>query len=222
MFKWVCLLVVAVALAAFGWMLNDMRLAVKELSPKVEKLAGTAEEMAQKLDAHLPQILKETEQAGKTLNSSLPPLVKRSEALVGHAEIAVDSLADLTDSFKQYRDLMGIVHGASSNKPLLAYGTSLLDFIGAQKATIGVKPSAPPSGPKDGASPPALQRAMPASEWARAARKDVAFLSLIAGSKEEMLHGLARTRSMAPLQIQLADQVPRLLGDWLHRESPQP
>ena len=61
---------------------------------------------------------------------------------------------------------------------------------------------------------------VPAKEWAGAARKDVHFLSLVATSKEEMLHGLARTRSPAPWYIQVGEQAPRLLADWVKEVHP--
>jgi hypothetical protein len=204
MFKWVCLAVAVVALAAYGWMLNDVRLEIKGLRPKVEKLADTAENVAVKLDKHLPRILAETEQAGKTINTQLPPILERSE-------VAVDGLADLSDRFQQYQDLMGALHATSQNKPLFAYGTSVLDFIGGQNATVGVK--------KPGPKQP-LRKAVPAKEWARAARKDAYFLSLVGKTKEDMLHGLARTRSLVPLSIQVEDQAPRLLADWLKAMHP--
>jgi hypothetical protein len=205
LFKWACLGVAIVALTVYGWMLNDVRLEVKRLSPKVEKLADTGEDVALKLDKHLPRIITETEQTGKTINTQLPPILERSE-------VAVDRLADLSDNFKQYRDLAGVLNAGSQNKPLFAYGTSVLSFIGDQKASIGVKKP----GPK-----PALQQPIPAKEWARSAQKDAHFLSLVGKSKEDMLHGLARTRSVSPLYIQVAEQAPRLLGDWLKAMHPE-
>src|SRR5262245_35972002 len=132
MFKWLCLLVAVVALSVYGWMLNDMRLEVKALAPKVERLVEKTEELVEKADNHLPQLLVQTgqvttqldrnlprlltqaEQAGKTINTHLPVLLDRSE-------IAVDNLADLSDSFKQYKGLMGVVHAATSNKGLFSY-----------------------------------------------------------------------------------------------------
>jgi hypothetical protein len=106
---------------------------------------------------------------------------------------------------------MGVVHTASQNKGLFSYGMSLLSFLGGQSATIGVK--------KPGQE--ALQRAVPAKQWASAAQKDAHFLSLIAKTKDEVLHGLARTGSSAPLHIQVGDQPPRLLADWLKESHPE-
>jgi hypothetical protein len=212
MFKWACLLVAVVALTAYGWMLNDLRLEVKALSPKVEKLIDKSEDVAAKVDKHLPRLLAETEQAGKTINTNLPPLVKRSEAFLDQSASTEESLIDLTDSFRQYRDLMGGAQGGKQDKPMLAYGTSLLKFIGEQNASIGVKKRGPEQ---------AVRQAVPARQWASTAQRDLYFLSLVAKTKEDMLHGLARTRSPAPLQILLQDQGPRLLGDFLRDLHPE-
>jgi hypothetical protein len=212
MFKWVCLAVAVVALAVFGWMLNDLRLKVEKLADRADKLTGKVEDVTDRVDKHLPKILAETEQVGKTVNTDLPPLVKRSETALAQAELAMDSLAELSSNFSQFRDLMGVVHAGSQNKPLFSYGTSILNFIGEQpKAVIGTKTP----GPK-----PSLRHAVPAKEWASAAQKDAYFLSLAAKTKSDVLHGLARTRSAAPLFIQLGDQLPRLLGDWLQESHP--
>ena len=229
MFKWTCLLVAVVALAGFGWMLNDMRLEVKRLAPQVEELTDRtealvdrldtqlpqvlshAERVSTQLDSHLPRILSQTESASKTINTQLPRLLKNSEALLVHSEVAVDNLAEVSDSFKQYKGLMGVVHAATQSKGLFSYGTGLLGFLGRSNATIGVKK--PGSGQ-------ALQNAMPARQWASAAQGDVHFLSLIGKTKEDMLHGLARTRSVNPLHIQVGDQPPRLLADWLKESHP--
>jgi hypothetical protein len=188
-------------------MLNDMRREVKELRPKVEKLAVTAEDVAQKVDKHLPKILAESEQAGKTINTNLPPLVKRSEDVLARSETAEDTLIDLSENFKLYRDVMGAAHAGSQNKSLFAYGTSILNLVGRQpNAKIGVK--------RPGANEP-LRQPVPAKEWASAAQKDAYLLSLGAKTKEDVLAGLARSRSPAPLHIQFGSQLPRLLGDWI-------
>src|SRR5262249_26942231 len=118
----------------------------------------------------------------------------------------------LSDSFAQYKGLMGTVHRTGQNKELLAYGSSILDLIAGQNATIGPRKAAPERAPRP---------ALPAKQWAGAARKDNHFLSLIAASKADVLHGLARTNSAAPLVIQLENQAPRLLADWIRDVHPE-
>src|SRR5262249_56934065 len=98
--------------------------------------------------------------AGKTDSTHLPALLKNSDTLLIHSEIAVDSLADVSDSFKQYKGLMGVVHAATQSKGLFSYGTGLLSFLGGSGGTVGVKK--PGSGQT-------LKHAMPAKQWATAA-----------------------------------------------------
>lgn len=230
MFKWVCLMVAVVALSAFGWMVNDIRLEIKSLVPKVEQLTEKTEQLVEKtnsqlprilaqaelataqIDTHLPRILVQADQASKTLNSHLPILLTRSEVLLVRSELAVDNLIDLSDNFKQYKGLMGVVHVATQNKGLFSYGSSILGFLAGHDAHIGVKAAGPGQG---------LKQAVPAKEWARAAAGDAHFLSLVGKTKDDMLHGLAKTKSPAPLHIQFPGQPTRLLADWLRETHPE-
>ena len=208
MFKWVCLLVAVAALSAYGWMLNDIRLEVKGLAPRADRLMDKAEALVEKTDQYLPRLLAQTEQVATTLDGQLP-------TLLAHTEVAVEGVAELTDNFQQYKGLMGVVHGARQDKGLLSYGLSILGLLGGQNARVGVKKPAPKS------APPVIEKPVQAKEWAGAARKDVHFLSLVATSKEEMLHALARTRSPAPWYIQVGEQAPRLLADWVKEMHPE-
>ena len=54
-----------------------------------------------------------------------------------------------------------------------------------------------------------------------AAGKDVRFLSLIASSKAEMLHGLARTRFPASWHVQLGKEAPRPFAEWIKAIHPE-
>lgn len=211
-FKWACLLVAVAALAALGWMLNDVRLEVKALGRKAERLTDRTEALVDRLDKQLPPILAETQTVSKSLSGSLPALLKRTEALLEHSEVAVDNIAEVSDSFKQYKGLMGLVHVATQNKGLFSYATDVLGFLGKHTdASIGVKA---PGG--DG-----LRRAVPAKQWAAAAAKDAHFLSLGARTKDDILHGLARTASAAPWHIKIGDAAPRPLADWLKESHPE-
>jgi hypothetical protein len=199
-FKWLCLLVAVIALAVYGWILNDVRRDVKGLAERADRQLTQTEQVTGQLERHLPRILAQAEQAATAVNAQLPALLARSED-------AVDNLAELSDRFQDYQGLMGAVHAGKKDNDLFAYGASLLKLIGDQKsATVGVKKPGPSQ---------ELRRARPAGDWAKRARGDARFLSLAASSKAEVLHGLARTASAAPLYIQLEKQAPRLLGDWL-------
>jgi hypothetical protein len=150
MFKWLCFGVAVVALSAFGWMLNDMRLRVRELAQKADRLAEKGDDLVDKTDKHLPRILTQTEQVTAQLDRQLPRILTQTEqasktintqlpTLLAHSETAVDNLSELSDSFKQYKGLMGVVHVATQNKGLFSYGASILSLLGGQDATIGVK-----------------------------------------------------------------------------------
>jgi len=214
-FKWTCLLVAVVALSAFGWMLNDMRLEVKALAPRVERLTEKAEDLADRVDRQLPKILAQTERGSKALEEHLPLLLARTEKLLDHSEMAVDNISEVADGFKQYKGLMGVVHAAAQTKSIFSYGSSILSFLSgssASDAKIGSK----------AAAGSALRRgAVPAKEWAAQAQNDAHFISLGAKTREEMLHGLPRTKSASPLHIQIGDQAPRLLADWLKEKHPE-
>jgi hypothetical protein len=131
--------------------------------------------------------------------------------LFATADTTLDNLADLSDSFKQYKGLMGVVHNLTPSKDLLSYGSSILSWVeGTANATIGVK--------KPGEAE--LKHVRPAREWVAAARKDIPFLGAGNASKSDLLYGLARTNSLAPLHIKIGDQAPRLLADWLKETHP--
>src|SRR5262249_28455967 len=79
-FKWTCLLVAVVALAGFGWMLNDMRLEVKRLAPKVEQLTDRSEDLVARLDKQLPPVLAHAERISTQLDSQLPRILAQTES----------------------------------------------------------------------------------------------------------------------------------------------
>jgi hypothetical protein len=221
MFKWICLLVAIAALGGLGWMLNDMRMQVQGLALKADKLADKADALLAKTDQQLPRILVQTEKATEQLDKHLPRILVQTEkatdtintqlpALLAQTEVALDNISDLSGSFKQYKGLMGVVHAASQNKGLFSYGASILGLLGGSNATIGVKKSG--SGLKHG---------MPAKDWASAAHTDIHFLSLVSKTKDDMLHGLARSNTLVALHIQEGDNPPRLLSDWIKEKHPE-
>jgi hypothetical protein len=246
MFKWVCLLVAIAALSAFGWMLNDVRLRIKDLTEIADKqlppLLTEARRVTDQLDRHLPKLLTQTDQAATTINDQMPKLLVQSEQaaatinghlpklltqveqatttinsqlprLLASSETAIDNIGELSDNFKQYKGLMGMVHVATQNKDLFSYGSGILNWVREQNVTIGVKKP----GPDQGLKLPAA-----AKDWADAARKDVHFLSLASASKGDLLHGLAKTNSAGALHVQVGDQAPRPLAGWVrenHAES---
>jgi hypothetical protein len=213
LFKWACLLVATAALAVLLWMLNDVRLEVKAIAPKVEKLADKSEQLVEKAD----RTVTHTEKIAVTVDAKLPTLLERSESLLTRSDEAVGHLDRLTEGMERYQHLMGVVHAGSQNKGMLDYGNSILDFLGGQQGRVGVKAPA-----KEGKEKEALKHPVSVKQWAGHARKDVNFLSILSKTKGEMLHGLARTRSAAPLYLQLGEEAaPQLLGAWLSQNHPE-
>jgi hypothetical protein len=83
MFKWLCLLVAVVALSAFGWMLNDIRLQVRSLTVQADKhlpvILASTERVATRLDRDLPRLMQQSELALTDVNAQLPRLLKQAE-----------------------------------------------------------------------------------------------------------------------------------------------
>src|SRR5262245_57140433 len=126
MFKWVALAVAVVALAGFGWMLNDMRMDVKRAAEKADRLIEKTEALVDRTDKQLPRILAETDKATRQLAAHLPLILTQTETvtktvntqlpvLLVHSESAVDNLSELSDSFKQYKGLFGFLHHDKKN-----------------------------------------------------------------------------------------------------------
>jgi hypothetical protein len=178
---------------------------LKGLTGKADRVLSQSERVTKQLDEQVPRILAATEKATTTLNQQLP-------ILLSHTEAAVDGIEDLSNSFKQYKGLMGVVHRTTQNKGLFSYASGILDLIEGQNATVGLK--------KPGADQ-GLKQAQPAKDWANASRKDAHFLSLGATSKTDVLHGLTRANSGAPRYIQFGDKAPRLLADWVRETHPE-
>jgi hypothetical protein len=210
MFKWTCLLVAVLALCAFGWMLNDMRLQMGALAHKADEhlpsILTKTDRLTTQLDEHLPKLLDRTEDAVKTINTHLP-------VLLIHSEAAVDNLADLSGGFKQYKGLFALLNPATQSKSMFSYGSSVLNWVeGQPDVKIGAK--------KPGNSQE-LKQVVSGKEWAAAAKGDAHFLSLISTTKAEMLHGLAKTNSAVALHVQVGKEPPRPLADWIKEKHPE-
>lgn len=167
LFRWACLAVAAAALAALGWMLNDMRLQVRELAQnasdeltevrglttRANNILTQTESVTKQLDDKVPKILNQTEQVTGAMNRHLPKILAESE-------VAVTSIANLGANFRQYKDLMAKVYANKRDAGLLNYGNGLLDLIEKNPdAVVGMK--------KRGTDQ-SLKQVMPAKQWAGA------------------------------------------------------
>jgi hypothetical protein len=207
MFKWICLAVATLGLAAFLWMVNDVRLRITGLADRVDAKLPAIEEKAERVDGKLTTLLADSHQAVSTINARLPRIMDKTEQ-------GVDNLAQLSEDLKQSKELLGSVNSIGQNKDLARYAVSLLKVVREQRqATVGSKE-------KD--SDKELKSAAKAEDWAKSAGRDANFLSLIAQSKGEVLDRLTKTASGAPLYIQLAEKAaPVLLQAWLKEKLPE-
>jgi hypothetical protein len=82
MFKWLCLAVAVVFLVVLTWMINDVRLQVRESSQLVRKTGETVNE-------HLPVIVEKTQTSTETL-AELAEDIKQIKDLAGVSSSARD------------------------------------------------------------------------------------------------------------------------------------
>src|SRR6516165_6189556 len=177
MFKWICLAVATLGLAAFLWMVNDVRLKVTGLTERVDAKLPALEEKAGRVDGKLTTLLADSNQAVSTINARLPRIMDKTEQ-------SVDNLAQLSEDLKQSKELLGSINSIRQNKDLASYAVSLLSLVqGQRQATIG---------PKKEDSDKELKSVAKAEDWAKSASRDANFLSLIAKSKGEVLDRLTK------------------------------
>lgn len=118
MFKWCCLAVAVVALLVLGWMINDMRLAVRQQTDR--------------LDEHLPKILERTDRVTKSVNEHLPPILERADA-------TSETVASVSQDVKLIKEIWSVGDEAKDEK-LAAYTKSVLTYLKDQDAVIGTRP----------------------------------------------------------------------------------
>jgi ABC-type transporter Mla subunit MlaD len=198
MFKWLCLLVATAGLAGFLWMINDIRLDVKEVTANVNEQLGPIKKVTTSINGQLPSILANTEKAVRTVDKHLPQIIRQTEE-------SVSTMAGVSGDVKQFKELFGDIFANNQNKELLKEVLSTLDLLEGLDATIGLK--------KDDTNE--LKTAKPAKHWARAARKEAPFLSLIGKSRGDVLQRLTTTGTGKPWYIKVGEKAPMLLLDWI-------
>jgi hypothetical protein len=191
MFKWICLAVAVSALTVLAWLVNDVRLHIRQSSQVVHATGQTVNE-------HLPTIVDRTRRTTDTVAEHLPEIVAK-------ARQSTETLAELAEDIRQLKELAG-VSNTTRDKNLVAYADSVLDCIEASGGTIGLKKTFGGSG---------LRNTLPVKEWVVAARKEALFLTVVAKSKKELVTRLADSKFGSPWQIQVGGQEPVTLLDWL-------
>src|SRR5262245_46442243 len=141
-FKWACLVVAVVFLCALLWMLNDIRLHVRQAAEVVQSTGQT-------VNQHLPTIVERTRGTTETLAKNLPAIVERTNrasavidrdlpGVLQNAGKTTETLAGLAEDIRQIKALAGISAGPR-DKSVVAYATSVLDAIEKSGGKIGVK-----------------------------------------------------------------------------------
>jgi hypothetical protein len=142
--------------------------------------------------------------SGNTVNEHLPAIVEKTHK-------TTETLADLSEDVRQLKELAGVT-GSARDQNLVAYANSALAQIESSGGVIGLKKTFGGKGLKD---------QLPAREWAVGARKEAVLLTAVAKSKKELATRLAKNKFQSDWMIQIGDQDPVPLLDWL-REHHEP
>jgi hypothetical protein len=187
MFKWVCLGVATIFLAAVAWMLNDIRRDVRRTGDAVQTAGHTVNEQ-------LPAILAKTRVTVEALGEGVPQIT--------------DTLVDVAADVRNLKEAIG-KSSVSADIKQLAYGESLLQFVGASGGTVGL---ASDSGE--------LRKAQPAREWANSARKDLLLYTMLTQTNEQLLGKMTSTKFGSPLSIRVGEAAAVQLIEWLKANHP--
>ena len=191
MFKWLCLAVAVIFLVVLGWMVNDIRLQVRQTSHVVHDTGQTVNE-------HLPIIVEKSRTSTDLVAEHLPAIIETTRT-------TTETLAELAEDIRQLKELLGVAHTARDQN-LVAYADSVLKSIEAAGGTIGLKKSLGGSG---------LKHPLPAKEWAVGARKEAVYLTVVAKSKKDLVTRLANNWLGSPWYLQVEGKEPVKLLDWL-------
>lgn len=191
MFKWICFSAAVFFLSVLTWMVNDVRL-------KVHQSSGVVLTTGKTINEQLPAIVDKTQKTTDTVAQNLPEILEKTRT-------STETLAELAEDIRQLKELAGVAHTARDQN-LVKYATSVLEAIDVSGGTIGLKKALGGSG---------LKSTLPAKEWVVAARKEALVLTAITKSKKELLNRLATNKFGSPWMIQLPDQQPVSLLDWL-------
>jgi hypothetical protein len=185
MFKWICLAIATLGLAAFLWMVNDIRLTV----------ARTAD----RLDHELVPLIKSSDKAVNAIDARLPSILDKAEATVTTA-------VEFSEDFKQYKEAFVAQYNGDQAREMTKYINELLDSIQAQSqdATIGIKNL-----------DQTLKTATNVAHWVQSVRRDAGFLGLLSNSREEAVKRVCSAKSGECLHIQVGKETPKPLEAWL-------
>jgi hypothetical protein len=115
-FKWIALAIGTGFLVALTWMVNDMRLQVRETTEIVQKTGETVK------------------QTGETLNDRLPDLLNRTL-------VVTETVSELAMDIRNLKSVISKVPLVRADEELAAYAGSVLLAVEKSGATIGQKAS---------------------------------------------------------------------------------
>jgi hypothetical protein len=197
MFKWACLAVAVVFLSGVLWLLNDIRVQVRQS-------ARTIDDAGQTVNAELPLIVQRTRSTSEIVSKSLPEVVKRIDR-------TTEVVAELAEDIRQLKELAGL-KAVPRDKNVVAYAESVLQKIAASGGQIGTKKTVGKG----------LKNPRPAAEWVEAERREAALMAILGRSRKQMLQAIVTTKLGFHWYIELPGQKPVRLLDWLkenHEET---
>ncbi len=147
---------------------------------------------------------------GKTVNERLPQVAERLPEILDKTRQTTEVLAELAADIRQLKELAGVASTAR-DKNLVAYADSVLDLLEASGGSIGLTKKVFGSG---------LKEVRPAKEWVVGARKEALLLTVLAKSKQELLARLAKNKFGSDWYIQVGNQEPVPLREWLKKNHP--
>lgn len=215
MFKWLCLGVTVVFLVAVGWMLNDIRLQVRDSATRVRtagdninehlpEVVAKSKETTQALSKHLPEVVEKVRHSTDTIAQHLPELLER-------ANKATEVIGELAEDIRQLKELAGLTN-TRRDENLVAYANGVMKRIETSGGAIGTKKVVGRG----------LKNPQPATEWSVSARKEALILAILVKSKKEMATKLAKTKLGTNWYIEIPEKDPVTLLDWLkqnHEET---
>jgi hypothetical protein len=145
----------------------------------------------------------ELKHSAQTVNRDLP-------VILANTRKSTETLAQVSGDIKVLRNLAG-VEDAPRDKTLVTYADSVLDLIESHDdAKIGTEKLIGK----------ALSDPLSAKEWVAGARKEAVWLTFRAKSRSELLDRLTQNKFGSEWKIQIGDEPPQSLRDWLVAHHP--
>ena len=143
--------------------------------------------------------------ASATVNDKLPRILEKTEQ-------SAETLATLSADIREIRDLAGLPQNSAHDRTIVRYADQVLDLIEKSGGSVGTRPLI------GGADK--LKDPVPAAEWVRGARKEALWQTLRVNSRDELLTRLGETKFGSAWHIQVGQEKPVPLADWVKQKLP--